>query len=313
MCRCSNCASQVAIWLPRLFRPLALALGRFAPASFLCTVGFSHLATCPAGVAVQVALVKCLFCFKRYAIAPALALGGFAPSDVNNCINAFILINSANSDFSRKNLFCAFLEVFLFHVEQFNLIMKTSKQNAQTLTSINSAITLPAQSTKLLYLNDNKELIELFDKVNSVLNSNEPAILKWSIALLFSSGLRISELLRLSRASLVGYNKLFVVGSKGSSDRIIDIVFAQEFTNRVLSSGIPIGDIYSRYYFHRNFKRLGFSAKFGSNENNSVTHFFRHMYALQLINNNVNRQLVSKEIGHLNSKSINYYDKQKKG
>ena len=191
--------------------------------------------------------------------------------------------------------------------------MKTHKQNASTLTSINTALKPTAQSTRLLCLGDNKELADLYNKVNSILESDEPAILKWSIALLFSSGLRISELLRLSRASLVGYNKLLVVGSKGSSDRIVDIVLAQDLTNRVLSSGVPIGDIYSRFYFHRNFKRLGFSARFGSNENNSVTHYFRHMYALQLIKNNVNRQLVSKEIGHLNHKSINYYDNQKKG
>jgi hypothetical protein len=78
------------------------------------------------------------------------------------------------------------------------------------------------------------------------------------------------------------------------------------------SSLLPISTVYSRFYFYRLFKRIGLYGKFGSNDNNSVTHYFRHLQGLDVQNSFNDWALTASALGHKNEKSTIYYGQKKR-
>jgi integrase len=138
-------------------------------------------------------------------------------------------------------------------------------------------------------------------------NKNEP--LKFITGLLYCYGLRISEVLALTSECVIGENQLFIKGSKGSENRIIQVIYAPQCINSLLMSNVPLSAVFSRFYVYRELKKYGLYAYFDGNSNASATHLSRHLKVLELKKNKVPRETISKFIGHKSIKSLIYYEK----
>ena len=138
-------------------------------------------------------------------------------------------------------------------------------------------------------------------------NKNEP--LKFITGLLYCYGLRISEVLALTSECVISGNQLFIKGSKGSENRVIQVIYAPQCINSLLMSNVPLSAVFSRFYVYRELKKYGLYAYFDGNSNASATHLSRHLKVLELKKNNVPRETISKFIGHKSIKSLVYYEK----
>jgi len=127
------------------------------------------------------------------------------------------------------------------------------------------------------------------------------------IELLFLHGLRISEVLSINYSDVLHDGRIIIHGSKGSQNRLIHSVLFSSFWADGSTGLLPLNSIYSRFYFSRLFKKLGYYKKFGQNQKNSVTHYFRHVFVQELLAQGVPESDISLFIGHNSKRSIRYY------
>lgn len=172
--------------------------------------------------------------------------------------------------------------------------------------------TLGAQSTTLLHP-DNLDILPLIERANELLLSNTlPRVLLAVIELQLFYGLRISECLNITTSDISSTGHIRVRGSKGSNDRIVIPYRFSSFWQNEAKALLPIGNIYSRFWFYRQYKALGLYAIFGASKVYSVTHLFRHLNILSLKDNFNETDLTRKFIGHKSIKSTMHYERKKK-
>ena len=164
-----------------------------------------------------------------------------------------------------------------------------------------------AQSSIMLY-RDNDELPVLdtmfIDKVKGyALTMTDSAVLE----LLMFYGLRISEVLRIKQYDIKSTGHIIIKGLKGSNDRLVQPKYYYEFWFKSGYGSLPLGEIYSRFYYYRLFKRMGIGQKFNLNSNTSVTHYFRHNLIIELKRQGVPEHMLSSYIGHVSKKTLKYY------
>ena len=129
------------------------------------------------------------------------------------------------------------------------------------------------------------------------------------IELLYLYGLRISEVLKILPTDVAPTGQIFIKTSKTGEPRIVVPV---EYTNFWANTGrlsLPLSNIYSRFYFYRLFKKLGYYSKYGNNDKYSVTHYFRHELVRNLEANGFDRKAIAQFLAHRGLKSIGYYEK----
>lgn len=177
---------------------------------------------------------------------------------------------------------------------------------------VNSAISLGAQYTTLLHP-DMHNVLPMIERANELLLSETlPRVLLAVIELQLFYGLRISECLNITTSDVSTTGHIRVRGSKGSNDRIVIPYRFASFWQNEAKAILPIGNIYSRFWFYRQYKNLGLYAIFGNSKVNSVTHLFRHLNILSLKDNFNETDLTRKFIGHKSIKSTMHYERKKK-
>jgi hypothetical protein len=119
--------------------------------------------------------------------------------------------------------------------------------------------------------------------------------------------------LRIKPSDVTFMGHIKIKSLKGSNDRIVLPLFFRSFWATAGSGLLPLSNYYSRFYFYRLFKKLGYYSKFGDNKVNSVTHFFRHQLILNLKQQNVPDDVISHFISHRNLKNLDYYAGKNKG
>ena len=139
-----------------------------------------------------------------------------------------------------------------------------------------------------------------------------PKVVKAVAWLLFEHGLRITEVLNIQKCDISRQGRIRIKGLKGSNDRIVTPIMFAQFWQSLPDFMLPLGSVYSRFYFYRWFKRIGIYDVFGNNKRFSVTHMFRHHLALSLKNEFDDTALTQRVLGHRSIKSTLHYEKERK-
>lgn len=184
--------------------------------------------------------------------------------------------------------------------------------NERKALRINSDVTTPAQSNKVLIGrvdDDNSEFSRISDIIQ---NKQLVLVLRAVIELQFFHGLRISEVLNVTPLDITRNGRIRIKGLKGSYDRFVVSSNFLEFWINTGQHLLPLSNTYSRFYFYREYKKLGIGAHFGNSVNKSVTHYFRHAVALDSQNKFDNLSDTKMVLGHKSIKSTEKYVTKRK-
>lgn len=185
----------------------------------------------------------------------------------------------------------------------------TVKKSSPFRQGVKSVLNPSAQSAGLCASDFMAKETSLDFIVKDFLNKHEFTPQGALIGLMYSYGLRVSELLSISGRNIMNNGFILVDGSKGSNSRLVVPIYNVEFWNYYKSFNVPLSTYYSRFFLYREMKKFGLYAYFGKNENRSVTHSLRHIKVLNLKSNGIVLSDISKFIGHKSLKSIEFYEK----
>ena len=175
--------------------------------------------------------------------------------------------------------------------------------------SIKSESVPGAQTAKLCDMGTTADGLEhLFISTIAKVRSTN-ASLALVIWLMYASGLRVSEILKIRGKDISRSYNILIKGSKNSSDRLVSGVLFAYFLESYIGKNILVFDQFDRFYVYRELKKLGLSYKFAGNEKNSVTHLGRHVFALQGKEIADESMTVGKMLGHKGTNSEKYYTK----
>lgn len=132
------------------------------------------------------------------------------------------------------------------------------------------------------------------------------------VAELMSIGsLRVSEVLRIDYNDLTRTGQLLIRGSKGSSDKLINVGSCREYLNKCrLNQYKPFAGI-DRFYVYRQFKKYGIEFQFEGKSKRSVTHVFRQINNRILQKEGIDESLRRSNLGHKGKTAIKYYNENK--
>ena len=210
----------------------------------------------------------------------------------------------------------------LFHSKL--LIMTLEKKTVMSLKNLqfylnsdkakrgtNAAMGSTAQTTTLLQP-DNLDILPIIERATELLLSDTlPRVLLAVIELQLFYGLRISECLNVTTSDISNTGHIRIRGAKGSNDRIVIPYRFASFWQSEAKPILPIGNVYSRFWFYRQYKALGLYATFGNSKVKSVTHLFRHLSILSLKDNFNETNLTRQFIGHKSINSTLHYERKK--
>jgi integrase len=184
--------------------------------------------------------------------------------------------------------------------------------NERKVLRINSDIGVSAQSNKVLL--DRNELNDVeFARISDIIQNKQLAqVLRCVIELQFLHGLRISEVLNITSLDITRNGRIRIKGLKGSFDRFVVSSNFTEFWTVTGQHLLPLSTTYSRFYFYREYKKLGIGAHFGNSLNKSVTHYFRHAVALDSQEKFENLTDTKMVLGHKSIKSTEKYVTKRK-
>lgn len=184
------------------------------------------------------------------------------------------------------------------------------KKENRRKAPVNSVVSPPAQYRTLLHAD--YRLMQFQRTIETYCNSSlgDPLILKLLVWVMYHSGCRVNEVLRIKTKDVSIFNDVKIPSSKGSNERIVRIPLLQ---------GLKITDIcksdylfadYNRYYLYRCFKRNGLYLRKSGAANYSVTHSFRVIYAHSLLSISKKSKSTATAIGHKGIDTIDYYGKE---
>lgn len=196
--------------------------------------------------------------------------------------------------------------------------MKKSDNKTVTLDSIivcsKSVLTTSAQNTSMCELESTSEKI-LNSYITKVATCSTLSNVDKGIMLLcLCEGLRISEVLNIKADYWRAGNKVFIEGKKGSFDRVVSVrFFFNELRSFTFNYGC-LGVAGNRFYFYREFKKLGIIFQSSNSSKASVTHAGRHLLADNLFQHGNDIELSKRTLGHKSVNSTKHYveDKQTK-
>lgn len=174
---------------------------------------------------------------------------------------------------------------------------------------IKSVPTLSAHSVSVC-IDLSQEEIAVLHKARALLvDITVPLHLKLLLGVLLISGCRISEVLVLKHEDIDVFGNVSIKAKKGSLNRVVFVQEALHFKALYRDLTGLIFEDYSRFTVRRLFIDWGLYCTFSGNENKSVTHIFRHLYARQIMAHTGEIESVKSGLGHKSQKSTQYYTK----
>lgn len=183
-------------------------------------------------------------------------------------------------------------------------------------------IELPRVKRKQVSFLNNEELERLFNEIDSdtIIGLRDRAI----IALLYSSGLRVSELVKLDRGHINLQRREFMVRGKGQKDRIvfIDATAAQLITTYLTARTDTLAPLFIRYGGHEAVDTSGDYGRLTSRSIQRIVsnyarlagitksvspHTLRHSFATDLLMNGADLRSVQTLLGHSNISTTQIY------
>lgn len=175
----------------------------------------------------------------------------------------------------------------------------------------NSFSSPPTQYASLLQLeNRYSALISNVQAVCSA-DSSLPLLLRIFIDLHYSSGCRVSELLRLHTSNITPSGSVFVEGLKNSGDRYIYSSYFRLELIKLRKSNRYLFSEYSRFFIYRLYKQKGLYLTFNKSSNAAVTHVFRHLAAVTNSQTSEDVSALKSFFNHKSSKSTAHYVNKK--
>ena len=170
-----------------------------------------------------------------------------------------------------------------------------------------SDMTPSAQNARLCRA-ENKEMSDYeVNVVNLLAAVNQIPTLSAYLSLLFTYGLRVSELLSCNSKDMVDRDIIRIKGCKGSNDRILRVVDNRDYWAKRYLVDYQLSYDYNRFFIYRLLKQHGIYEVFGDNKKYSVTHIARHMIMLKYKDKGLNDQQLCEVLGHRSIKSIKWY------
>lgn len=184
--------------------------------------------------------------------------------------------------------------------------------NFQKPNGIKSVVTPSAQSSSPCALGSVNALPG-FDYATDVLHNDRlPVVIKAVVELQYRYGLRISEVLQIGQFEVAASGRILIRSKKGSDDRIVLPVDYMHFWTHEAYNLLPLISRFSRFYFYREYRKLGWFSHFGSSQVNSVTHYFRHLHGLTVTQEFNDVGITQRELGHKSINSTHYYVKKQR-
>ena len=203
----------------------------------------------------------------------------------------------------------------MFHVEHIFSIFTQTKYIMKKFDSkvlLSKSVPSPSAHSTRLCQPGSKAEIEFATAVAKVHSLKNISIhVKAYILLLFTSGLRISELCNIHSSDIDSQLNIKIKGLKGSNDRIVAPIYLRGSFNVFRSSSSKIGDIFNRFYFYKLFKKIGLYTTYSSSVNRSVTHYPRYLYLKQLGSNVEDKDLIKSVVGHKRKTNTESYINKK--
>ena len=248
-----------------------------------------------------------------------------------NTVNAYVLEVTMFSDYINKDLLNIEMEDISKYLKA--IAEKSNKTISHTISSLKSFYTFyekldkiscnptvgiksPKIEKTLPTVLTLEEVLSLLDiPIETPFDARNKAILE----LLYSSGLRISELINLEMANVDLDENLIRVMGRGSKERIVPIGdYANEALTNYINNYRPIinkknstylflnnlGNIVSRQYIFRIIKEE--CIKKGIKKNVSP-HTLRHTYATHLLKNGADLRIIQELLGHENLSTTEIY------
>ena len=127
------------------------------------------------------------------------------------------------------------------------------------------------------------------------------------ISLIYREGLRVSEALSITHASLLANRWIVVKGLKGSSDRLIEDAELVGLLRDLSSVGSGLFNVFDRFYVYRLFKSLNINYSSGSSSKLSVTHAGRHLLVKNMRSMGISEELIKTKMGHVKIENTGRY------
>lgn len=190
--------------------------------------------------------------------------------------------------------------------------MKTNNPLDIPANRLKSGTTPGEQSNKLLILGTQTNA-RFFSFLSNLYQRPDIATTdKAVIELLFLYGLRISEVLNIKATDVTPWGAIVIHTSKTKMTRVVVSPNFGQYWYHILRQSLPLSQIYSRFYYYRLFRKLGYYAQYGNNENFSVTHYFRHEIVRNMEKEGIPREVISHFLAHRAKTSIESYVTQRK-
>jgi integrase len=125
--------------------------------------------------------------------------------------------------------------------------------------------------------------------------------------IMYYSGCRVSEVLRIKRSDLISSNQIFLHASKNSEDRIVTIPNLNLSHYLLLTDPGQILFELSRFHVYRYSITIGLNLLCNGLFESKPTKLFRYCYASLLYSKTKNLSLVAHTLGHKNVENSKYY------
>lgn len=152
------------------------------------------------------------------------------------------------------------------------------------------------------------------DQVVKILQSIENEKHKTILFLIYSAGLRVSEVVRLQIEDIIGERKLIhIKQGKGRKDRytiLSDIVLEQlrkYFKQYRPESWLFSGEDKSKHLTERTVQRVFEQACLRAKVKNATVHTLRHSFATHLLEEGIDLRYIQELLGHASSKTTEIY------
>lgn len=125
--------------------------------------------------------------------------------------------------------------------------------------------------------------------------------------IMYYSGCRVSEVLRIKRSDLISSNQIFLHASKNSEDRIVTIPNLDLSHHLLLFNQDQNIFQLSRFHVYRYSISIGLNLLCNGVFESKPTKLFRYCYASLLYSKTKNLSLVAHTLGHKNIENSKYY------
>ena len=144
------------------------------------------------------------------------------------------------------------------------------------------------------------------EMVARVLRDRSPMEAIW-MDLLLCSGVRVSEVIGLTRERVLSPRTALILGVKGSADRIVTLNYSPPFSDLSLADWWRWENASNRWTIYRMCKEYGIYEQVLGNRKLAVTHLGRHEFVSELERQGLTPEQIQKLIGHRSLKSTQWY------